>query len=164
MEIPRIYVVNLNSYINMKTRGRWYDLPVDFRQIQRDLLLDEEHGEEYAIHDSENFYGYSVSEYSSIKELNDYARKLKELSEVEHIEDYLQAFDSIEEVLERKDDLFFVQAGTEEDFAEEMIELWGGVETLSNDDLETYFNYSAFGRDLIINDYIPTKNGYVRKI
>ena len=51
METPKIYVVNLNSYNNMKTQGRWYDLPVDFRQIQRDLLLDEEHGEEFAIHD-----------------------------------------------------------------------------------------------------------------
>ena len=70
METPKIYVVNLNSYNNMKTRGRWYDLPVDFRQIQRDLLLDEEHGEEFAIHDFENFYGYKVGEYSSIKELN----------------------------------------------------------------------------------------------
>ena len=73
METPKIYVVNLNSYNNMETRGRWYDLPVDFRQIQRDLLLDEEHGEEFAIHDFENFYGYKVGEYSSIKELNKYA-------------------------------------------------------------------------------------------
>ena len=56
METPKIYVVNLNSYNNGKTRGKWYELPVEFSRIKSDLLLDIEHGEEYAIHDFENFY------------------------------------------------------------------------------------------------------------
>ena len=54
METPKIYVVNLNSYNNGRTRGEWYELPVDFSRIKSDLLLDVEHGEEYAIHDFEN--------------------------------------------------------------------------------------------------------------
>ncbi|MQQ80853.1 antirestriction protein ArdA, partial [Lactococcus lactis] len=30
METPKIFVVNLNSYNNGRTRGKWYELPVDF--------------------------------------------------------------------------------------------------------------------------------------
>ena len=44
METPKIYVVNLNSYNNGRTRGEWYELPVDFSRIKSDLLLDVEHG------------------------------------------------------------------------------------------------------------------------
>ncbi len=44
METPKIYVVNLNSYNNGRTRGEWYGLPVDFSRIKSDLLLDESMG------------------------------------------------------------------------------------------------------------------------
>ena len=77
METPKIYIVNLSSYNNGNTRGKWYELPVDMGRVERELQLDPEHGEEYAIHDFENFYGFSVGEYSSISELNDYAEKLE---------------------------------------------------------------------------------------
>ena len=71
METPKIYVVNLNSYNNGRTRGKWYELPVDFSRIKSDLLLDVEHGEEYAIHDFENFYAtIDTKEINSIN-LND---------------------------------------------------------------------------------------------
>ena len=154
METPKIYVVNLNSYNNMETRGRWYDLPVDFRQIQRDLLLDEEHGEEFAIHDFENFYGYKVGEYSSIKELNEYAEKLEEISDLDHIKEFLEVY-SIDDIIDIRDD---------EDLAQELIEQMGGVETLSVETLQRYFNFGSYGRDLAISDYAKTSHGYVRNI
>ena len=163
METPKIYVVNLNSYNNMETRGRWYDLPVDFRQIQRDLLLDEEHGEEFAIHDFENFYGYKVGEYSSIKELNKYAEKLEEISDLDHIKEFLEVY-SIDDIIDNRDDLDFVEAGDAEDLAQELIEQMGGVETLSVETLQRYFNFGSYGRDLAINDYAKTSHGYVRNI
>ena len=163
METPKIYVVNLNSYNNMKTRGRWYDLPVDFRQIQRDLLLDEEHGEEFAIHDFENFYGYKVGEYSSIKELNEYAEKLEEISDLNHIKEFLEVY-SIDDIIDNRDDLDFVEAGDAEDLAQELIEQMGGVETLSVETLQRYFNFGSYGRDLAISDYAKTSHGYVRNI
>ncbi|AGY45213.1 antirestriction protein ArdA [Lactococcus lactis subsp. lactis KLDS 4.0325] len=163
MEIPKIYVVNLNGYNNMKTRGRWYDLPVDFRQIQRDLLLDEEHGEEFAIHDFENFYGYKVGEYSSIKELNEYAEKLEEISDLDHLKEFLEVY-SIDDIIDNRDDLDFVEAGDDEDLAQELIEQIGGVETLSVETLQRYFNFGSYGRDLAISDYEKTSHGYVRNI
>ena len=163
METPKIYVVNLNSYNNMETRGRWYDLPVDFRQIQRDLLLDEEHGEEFAIHDFENFYGYKVGEYSSIKELNKYAEKLEEISDLDHLKEFLEVY-SIDDIIDNRDDLGFVEAGDDEDLAQELIEQMGGVETLSVETLQRYFNFGSYGRDLARSDYAKTSHGYVRNI
>ena len=163
METPKIYVVNLNSYNNMKTRGHWYELPVDARKIKHDLLLDSEHGEEYAIHDFENFYGYNVGEFSSIRELNEYAQKLEEVSDIDHLSDFLEIY-SIDDIIENRDDLDFVEAGDDEDLAQELIEQMGGVEILSVETLQRYFNFSAYGRDLAISDYSKTSHGYIRDI
>lgn len=164
MNTPRVYIVNLNSYNNGRTRGKWFELPVNYRNVQRELQLDEEHGEEYAIHDYENFLGYQVGEFSSIKELNTYAENLEELEgEVDHLEEILEIY-SIEDVLSNKDDLEFVEARDDEDLASELIAQMGGVEQLGQDTLERYFNFSAFGRDLALGDYSQTTNGYVRNI
>ncbi|QDK70139.1 antirestriction protein ArdA [Lactococcus protaetiae] len=163
METPKIYVVNLQSYNNGRTRGRWYELPVNFRQIQRDLLLDEEHGEEYAIHDFENFYGYRVGEYSSIKELNEYAEKLEEISDIDHLKDFLEIY-SIDDVINNREDLDFVDARDDADLAQELIERTGGLETLSVETLQRYFNFRAYGRDLALTDYSQTSHGYIRNI
>ncbi|MEQ7202605.1 antirestriction protein ArdA [Lactococcus lactis] len=163
METPKIYVVNLNSYNNGRTRGKWYELPVDFSRIKSDLLLDVEYGEEYAIHDFENFYGYKVGEYSSIQELNEYAEKLEEISDIDHLKDFLEIY-SIDDIINNKDDLDFVEAENDEDLAQELIEQMGGLEVLSIETLQRYFNFSAYGRDLAIGDYSKTSHGYIRDI
>ena len=163
METPKIYVVNLNSYNNGRTRGKWYELPVDFSRIKSDLLLDVEHGEEYAIHDFENFYDYKVGEYSSIQELNGYAEKLEEISDIEHLKDFLEIY-SIDDIINNKDDLDFVEAENDEDLAQELIEQMGGLEVLSVETLQRYFNFGAYGRDLAIGDYSKTSHGYIRDI
>ena len=163
METPKIYVVNLNSYNNGRTRGKWYELPVDFSRIKSDLLLDVEHGEEYAIHDFENFYDYKVGEYSSIQELNGYAEKLEEISDRDHLKDFLEIY-SIDDIINNKDDLDFVEAENDEDLAQELIEQMGGLEVLSVETLQRYFNFGAYGRDLAIGDYSKTSHGYIRDI
>ena len=163
METPKIYVVNLNSYNNGIPRGKWYELPVDFSRIQSDLLLDVEHGEEYAIHDFENFYGYNVGEYSSIQELNEYAEKLEALSDIDYLEDFLEIY-SVDELIDNRDDLEFVEAEDAEDLALESVEQMGGLEVLSVEMLQSYFNFWALGRDLEISDYSKTSHGYVRNI
>ena len=163
MEKPKIYVVNLDSYNNGITRGKWYELPVDFSRIQSELHLDVEHGEEYAIHDFENFYGYQVGEYSSIQELNEYVEKLEAISDIDRLEDFLEIY-SIDDIIDNKDDLDFVEAEDVEDLALELVEQMGGLEALSVEMLQSYFNFRALGRDLEISDYSKTSHGYVRNI
>lgn len=163
METPKIYIVNLSSYNNGNTRGKWYELPVDIGRVNRELQLDPEHGEEYAIHDFENFYGFSVGEYSSINELNDYAKKLEEISDLDNLNEFLEAY-SIDDVISYKDELEFVEAEDEKNLAAELVAQMGGVETLSQETLEQYFNFAAYGRDLAISDYSQTSHGYIRNI
>lgn len=163
MKTPRVYIVNLGSYNRGQARGKWYDLPVDYRRVQRELQLDEAHGEEYAIHAFENFYGFSVSEYSSIKELNAYAQQLEEVSHMDHIEDILEVY-TLKEVLELGDNFDFVQADDEEDLAYEVVEQMGGLESFEPSTLELYFDYAAYGRDLALRGYRQSSNGYVRKL
>ncbi|WP_307984532.1 antirestriction protein ArdA, partial [uncultured Lactococcus sp.] len=98
METPRVYIVNLGSYNSGRTIGKWYDLPVDYRIVQRELQLDVEHGEEYAIHDYENFKGFQVGEYTPIKSLNAYAEQLEEISDIPYVEELLEVY-SIEDIL-----------------------------------------------------------------
>lgn len=138
-------------------------LPVDFSRIKSDLLLDVEYGEEYAIHDFENFYGYKVGEYSSIQELNEYAEKLEEISDIAHLKDFLEIY-SIDDIIDNKDDLDFVEAENDEDLVQEMLEQMGGLEVLSVEMLQRYFNFGAYGRDLVISDYSKTSHGYIRDI
>lgn len=163
METPKVYIVNLSSYNNGNTRGKWYELPVDMSRVERELKLDPEHGEEYAIHDFENFYGFSVGKYSSISELNDYAEKLEEISDLDNINEFLEAY-SIDDIISNKDDLEFVEAEDDEDLAAELVAQMGGVETLSQSTLERYFSYAAYGRDLAISDYSQISHGYIRNI
>ena len=132
-------------------------------RVERELQLDPEHGEEYAIHDFENFYGFSVGEYSSISELNDYAEKLEEISDLDHIKEFLEIY-SIDDIISCKDDLEFVEAEDDEDLAAELVAQMGGVETLNQATLGQAFNYAAYGRDLAISDYSQTSHGYVRNI
>lgn len=163
METPRVYIVNLGTYNNGRTIGKWYDLPVNYPIVQRELQLDAEHGEEYAIHDYENFKGFKVGEYTPIQALNAYAEQLEKISDIPHVEELLEVY-SIEDILAYGYDLDFVEANDEEDLAIEIIEQMGGTETLDKSTLERYFNYEAYGRDLALGDYAKTSRGYVRMI
>lgn len=51
-------------------------------------------------------------------------------------------------------------ADTEQELAEIEVENSGGIENLSREILEQYFDFSAFGRDLAIQSH-KTENAYV---
>ncbi|MDG4979283.1 antirestriction protein ArdA [Lactococcus lactis] len=115
------------------------------------------------MHDFENFYGHKVGEYSSIQELNEYAEKLEEISDIDHLKDFLEIY-SIDDIIDNKDDLDFVEAENDEDLAQELIEQMVGLEVISEETLQRYFNFGAYGRDIAIGDYSKTSHGYIRDI
>ena len=75
-----------------------------------------------------------------------------------------QATYSIDDIIYNRDDLDFVEAENDEDLAQELIEQMGGLEVLSVETLQRYFNFGAYGRDLAIGDYSKTSHGYIRDI
>ncbi len=66
---PRIYVACLASYNAGKLKGVWIDCSLGLEHIQEEIqkLLKKTRGEEYAIHDSENFPGYRIDEHESLE-------------------------------------------------------------------------------------------------
>ena len=57
-----------------------------------------------------------------------------------------------------------MEAENDEDLAQELLEQMGGLEVLSVEMLQRYFNFGAYGRDLAISDYAKSSHGYVRDI
>lgn len=166
IEMPKVYIVNLESYNNCEPIGAWFDLPVDYDDMVEKLQLDSygNGDEEYAIHDYENNLGFEVSEYSSIDTLNEYAEMLEELQDVDNLEDLLENY-SLKFVHEHYCDMDFIEARSQEDLAYEVVEMVGGIDGLDKETLLMYFDYEAFGRDLVLSgDYSETSNGFVRSI
>lgn len=67
---PRIYVADLAAYNNGILRGEWIDADQDpddiFAEIEAMLRNSPYNGEEFAIHDYDNFGGLSLSEWEDI--------------------------------------------------------------------------------------------------
>ncbi|MDA0266167.1 MAG: antirestriction protein ArdA [Cyanobacteria bacterium] len=73
-ETPRIYVADLAAYNNGYLHGVWIDATQDLDEIWAEInamlkASPVEFAEEYAIHDYENFAGYSVGENEGLESL-----------------------------------------------------------------------------------------------
>jgi antirestriction protein len=148
----QLYIANLGKYNEGILKGEWFTLPVDFQEVAKKIGLNEEY-EEYAIHDYEA--PFSISEYASLDSLNEIAEKLISLDEVEakavssvmdnnHI-DINEAMD----MLENGEIQFYYDCKDMSDVACEVVESCGLLDSMPNN-LRSYFDYEAFGRDLDI--------------
>ena len=127
--------------------------------------------EEYAIHDYETDLDITISEYSNIDNLNAIAENVDD-TEVRYINVLLDdgAID-MQDLIECRaskllEDYSFVEledslCGSEEEqvgyaYVDEII---GGPECLSKEVLERYFDYEAYGRDLLLSGEGHVSNG-----
>ena len=127
--------------------------------------------EEYAIHDYETDLSISISEYSSIDSLNSIAENVDD-TEVRYINVLLDdgAIDMKDLIAYRASELLEYYSFVELDESlcgsdEEKIgysfvdEVFGGPEGLSKEVLERYFDYEAYGRDLLLSGEVYVSNG-----
>lgn len=80
---PRIYVASLADYNAGRLHGRWVDADQDADAIRgeiADMLAEsrEPVAEEFAIHDHDNFAGYSVPEFADVERVAQVARLIVE--------------------------------------------------------------------------------------
>ena len=117
--------------------------------------------EEYAIHDYETDLNISISEYSNLDNLNKIAGNV-DAFEVDYInvllddgaigmKDLIEG--DIEEIMQ---DYTFVELEPTMNEEQEVgyacvDEIYGGPEYLSKEILERYFDYEAFGRDILLS-------------
>ena len=159
-----IYLTNLADYNAGYLHGNWVSLPADLtEELTKIGCIDEESGEyinEHFITDYENDYGYNVSEYENIEELNELAEQLEALNEdqQEHLKAYMEATGySLKESLDKYEDSIYYSGMTLLDVAYEIVEECYDLPEIA----QRYFDYEAFARDLGFDGYTETEDGTI---
>ena len=102
-----VYIANLGKYNEGELVGAWFTFPIDEDDVAERIGLSKYY-EEYAIHDTDNF-PMEISEYISIKELNNIYEMVQELPEyiAEALDEFISHYGSLEEVAEHKDEVYY---------------------------------------------------------
>lgn len=102
-----VYLVNLGRYNSDGSTGDWFRLPIDYEDVKERLRITEDY-EEISILDTQGF-PCSVSEYSSIEELNSLYNAIQELPDylVDALDELIDEFGSIEGVCENQDRVIY---------------------------------------------------------
>lgn len=160
----KVALTNLGQYSEGILNYTWLNLPATDEEIKNALLsisVDGVEYEEYFITDYESeVSGLEINEYANLDELNELAEKLTELEEYEI--DLVGAVmrthgTTLEKALEKYEDVSYVYLD-KETLVNENINLgysyiddvFGSVTALTRKELEYYFDFEGFGRDLRI--------------
>ena len=180
----KLYLANLGKYNEGILKGEWVELPLSETELEEVMVnigvahYDEEGNfvpyvietdekgyeyvyEEYAIHDYETDLNISISEYSSLDNLNAIAENVEKY-ELDYVNVLLDdgaigMKDLIEGDLEEiMQNYTFVELEPSMNEEQEVgyayvDEIYGGPECLSKEILERYFDYEAFGRDILLS-------------
>ena len=180
----KLYLANLGKYNEGILKGEWVELPLSETELEEVMvnigvahydkegnfvpyvIETDENGyeyvyEEYAIHDYETDLNISISEYSSLNDLNTVAEIVEdfELDQVNALLDdgAIDMKDLIEGDLEEiMQNYSFIELEPNMNEEQEVgyayvDEVCGGLECLSKEILERYFDYEAFGRDILLS-------------
>ena len=164
----RVYVGTYNKYNNGSLFGKWLDLSDysdkdEFMEACRELHKDEQ-DPEYMFQDIENIPEALISEsWLSEKffELRDAIEKLSETEQeaffvwCDHHNSDISEEDA-DDLVSSFEDEYQGEYKDEEDYAYEIVEQCYDLPEFA----KTYFDYSAFARDLFITDYWMD-NGFV---
>ena len=161
--ILKIFITNLGKYNEGELVGEWLDLPAtedEIDELMERIGIGEEY-EEVFITDYESDLNIKVNEYDNIEALNEMAEEIENLNEweLEALEALLTYFNDVDEALEKI----------------EYVRIWGGCDNMTEvaehyaeetglldsipDDLQDYFDYEAYGRDMEIEGTFIFYNG-----
>ena len=179
----KLYLANLGKYNEGILKGEWVELPLSETELEEAMvnigvahydkegnfvpyvIETDEKGyeyvyEEYAIHDYETDLNISISEYSSLNDLNTVAEIVEdfELDQVNALLDggVIDMKDLLEgDINEIIQNYGFIELEPTMNEEQEVgyayvDEVCGGLECLSKEILERYFDYEAFGRDILL--------------
>lgn len=180
----KLYLANLGKYNEGILKGEWIELPLSETELEEAMvnigvahydnegnfvpyvIETDEKGyeyvyEEYAIHDYETDLNISISEYSSLDNLNAIAENVEKY-ELDYVnvllddgaigmEDLIEG--DIEEIMQN---YTFVELEPNMNEEQEVgyacvDKIYGGPEYLYREMLERYFDYEAFGRDILLS-------------
>lgn len=148
---PYIYVADLAAYNDGDLRGEWIDATLDSDDIQAEIdsMLEKSTGEEWAIHDYDDFGGIELREHESLDKVSMIANLIVDIGD-EFIalylyDDYLaDDYHGWKTIVE---DSFNGVYDSMLDYAYEFLEDTGAFNN-ADPMLANYFNYQAYARDL----------------
>lgn len=160
-----IYVANLGKYNEGILKGEWLTLPVSEEELNQ--FLTEKVGinaeyEEWAIHDYECDY-IKISEYENIFKLNEIAEKVENLADYEKetfkalIECETSDVEEALEILENGNFIVYNDIDTVYDLGYAVAEETGILSQIP-ENLQSYFDFEKFGRDLTFEGYCIASN------
>ena len=180
----KLYLANLGKYNEGILKGEWVELPLSETELEEVMvnigvahydkegnfvpyvIETDEKGyeyvyEEYAIHDYETDLNISISEYSSLDNLNAIAENVEKY-ELDYVnvllddgaigmKDLIEG--DLEEIMQNHTFIELEPSMNEEQEVgyAYVDEIYGGPEYLSKEILERYFDYEAFGRDILLS-------------
>lgn len=157
----RIYLTNLGKYNEGKLVGDWVDLPVNdnFKSVLNKIGISNKPDAEGNIYEEWFITDYEapfkIGEYDNINELNEIAKKCQNFSDIDWLafSEFIDNGYSKEESFEKVEnqEYTFIEGITEREVGENYLDIIGGIESLSREELERNFDYEHFGRDVIIN-------------
>ncbi|WP_236354794.1 antirestriction protein ArdA [Konateibacter massiliensis] len=161
----KIFITNLGKYNEGHLVGEWVNLPMTEEEkeaVLERIGINEEY-EEYFITDYEtDLNGFKIGEYDSIDELNELADELESLDEYEReiIEACISNGLTFDEAMEQKDDCtVYYNCNDMSDVAEQYADETGLLNSIP-ENLQSYFDFEAFGRDMgYEGTFIFTNNG-----
>ena len=166
----KIYYTNLGKYNEGILSGEWITLPASDEELdalRKRTGYDEAH-EEYFITDYESsIENLKVEEFDDIEYLNELAELIEQ--EPEKVEALLYfGFNTPEEIREHMDDLYYCTTPTGCESDEEAIGYYYAEEVGCLDipeNIKSYFNYEAYGRDIMIEgNFYTASNGDIYEL
>ncbi len=158
----RLYVGTYAKYNNGSIAGEWVDLDLysteeEFNEYIRELHSDEVEPE-FMIQDYEGF----PKEFYSESGLDSRIWEWLELddSDREKVEAFLDCFgDCAGDVFQAAEDAYYGEYENDTELAYELLESTGDLDGMP-ESLRYYFDYDAYARDLMINDFSCSNNHY----
>ncbi len=154
-EEHRIYVANLAAYNSGRLRGKWIEPSTDGDELREQVLeaIGGNPDNEWAFHDYDAFPNMGenpdlddVAAMAEIIEEHPYAIVKAAMSFVWNND--RQDIDSLKEWL---DDGYGIYE-SKKDYAEQLVDDMGGPSKLGKQMIDSYFDYDAFGRDVLLDD------------
>lgn len=165
----KIFITNLGMYNNGILCGEWVELPCDdfsavydrIKVCHDDKMYYDGAGnpyEEVFITDYSSSFDIRINEFQNIDELNDFAESIENIDD-EIIETLLYFGVQWDDIPTEADNVFvYANCSTMTDVAYEVVEQTGMLEQIP-DNLQHYFDYEAYGRDLNIEGNFYYSNG-----
>jgi antirestriction protein len=153
---PRIYVANLAAYNSGRLKGKWIEPSTDADELAEqiaDAIGGNVDRDEWAFHDYDAFPNMGenpdlddVAAMAEIIEEHPYAIVKAAMSFVWNND--RQDIDSLKEWLDEGYGIY----ESKKDYVEQYVDDMGGPSKLGKQTIDSYFDYDAFGHDVLLDD------------